>query len=103
MLREASLPLSIATILLLAVLLTLLGLVLAAVNLGLVPFSPSGLQGLQLVLFALQMMSLGDTPVGHFRRSWWLIAVGIAFVAAGGLLLHRPGGSDGPARRSSSA
>ena len=83
LLREASLPLSVATILLLAVLLTFLGLVLTAVNLGLIPFSANGLQGLQLVVFALQMMFLGETPVGAFKRSWWLIAVGIAFTATG--------------------
>jgi hypothetical protein len=83
LLREASLPLSIATILLLAVLLTLLGLVLVAVNLGLIPFSPNGLQGLQLVFFALQMMSVGDTPVGRFKRSWLIIAIGVAFVGVG--------------------
>lgn len=81
--REASLPLPVATIVLLAVLLTLLGLVLVLVNLGLLPFSPNGLQGLQLVLFALQMMSLGETPVGTFKRSWWMIAIGIAFAATG--------------------
>ena len=36
-----------------------------------------------MVVFALQMMFLGETPVGAFKRSWWLIAVGIAFTATG--------------------
>jgi hypothetical protein len=45
--------LSVATIVMIAVLLTLLGLVLIPVNLGLLPFSPDGLQGLLLLLFAV--------------------------------------------------
>ena len=89
--REASLPLSVATIVMIAVLLTLLGSVLIPVNLGLIPFSPDGLQGLLLVLFAVQMMALGETPIGHFKRSWPMIAIGIAFVAAGAFACIAPG------------
>jgi hypothetical protein len=91
LLGEAPLSLSLATLLLLAVLLTLLGLVLIPVNLGLLPFSPDGLQGLLLVVFAIQMMSVGETPVGRFRRSWTMVAVGVAFVGLGAFSCVVPG------------
>ena len=81
--REASLSLSLAALLLFAMLLTVLGLVLVPVNLGLLPFSPDGLQGLLLILFALQMMALGDTPVGRYRRSWPMAGLGLAFALPG--------------------
>jgi hypothetical protein len=91
LLREVSLSLFLATLVLLAVLLTFLGLVLIPVNLGLLQFSPDGLQGLLLVVFAIQIMSLGHTPVGGFRRSWTLVAFGILFVGLGAFSCLVPG------------
>lgn len=91
MFGEATLSLSLATLLLIGVMLTFLGLVLVPVNLGWIPFSPDGLQGLQLTLFAIQMMSLGDSPIGHYRRSWLMVAYGIAFVGLGAFSCIAPG------------
>ena len=61
---EASLPLSIALVIPVGVLLVLLGLLLFPVNQGLIPFSPDGQLGLLLVIMAIQMLALGETPVG---------------------------------------
>jgi len=80
---EASLPLSIALIIPVGVLLVLLGLLLFPVNQGLIPFSPDGQLGLLLVIMAIQMLALGETPVGQYRRSWLLIGIGIVFAALG--------------------
>ena len=80
---EASLPLSIALIIPVGVLLVILGLLLFPVNLGLIPFSPDGQLGLLLVIMAIQMLALGETPVGQYRRSWLLIGIGIVFAALG--------------------
>ena len=88
---EAALSLSLAILLLIGVMLTFLGLVLVSVNLGWIPFSPDGLQGLLLTLFAIQMMSLGNSPVGQYRRSWLMVAFGIAFVALGAFSCIAPG------------
>lgn len=88
---EAHLPHELATLILLAVLLTSLGLVLIPVNLGLTDFSPDGLQGLLLVVFAIQALSLGDTPVGRLRRSWGLAAFGLAFAGLGAFSCLVPG------------
>ncbi|HEY0196103.1 MAG TPA: hypothetical protein VGC02_00890, partial [Methanobacterium sp.] len=81
--KEASLHLSPAILLLLGVLLALLGVLLFPVNLGLMPFSPDGQLGLLLVIIAIQMMALGSTPVGQYKRSLLLIIIGIVFVSLG--------------------
>lgn len=83
MFQEASLPLSMAILILLGVLLTFLGLLLFPVNLGLLPFSPDGQLGLLLTVMAIQIMTLGDTPVGHFERSWSIMLLGLVFAALG--------------------
>jgi hypothetical protein len=82
-LSEAALPLSVAILLLLDVLLTLLGLLLFPVNLGLIAFSPDGQLGLLLTVMAIQIISLGDTPLGKFRRSSAITLVGLVFAALG--------------------
>lgn len=81
--REASLPLLPALLLLLAVLLTLLGMLLFPVNLGILLFSPDGQLGLLVVIMAVQMMAMGDTPVGQYKRSWLMILTGSGFAALG--------------------
>jgi uncharacterized membrane protein HdeD (DUF308 family) len=91
LLRDASLPLSIAVLILVGVLLTLLGFLLFPVNLGVIPFSPDGQLGLLLVITAVQMMALGDTPIGQYRRSWLLIMIGIVFAAMGIISCIVPG------------
>lgn len=81
--REASLPLSVALVIPVGVLLILLGLLLFPVNQGTLPFSPDGQLGLLLVIMAIQMLALGETPMGQYRRSWLLIVIGIVFAAMG--------------------
>ena len=81
--RDASLPLSLAVLILMAVLLTLLGFLLFPVTMGVLPFSPDGQFGLLLVIMAIQMMAVGDTPLGQYQRSWLMILIGIGFAALG--------------------
>jgi hypothetical protein len=81
--EEVSLSLAPAILLLLAVLLGLLGILLFPVSWGLLPFSPDGQLGLMLVLMAIQMLALGDTPVGRFQCSGWLVAAGLGFAGVG--------------------
>jgi uncharacterized membrane protein HdeD (DUF308 family) len=81
--RYASLPLSIAILILVGVLLTLLGLLLFPVSLGIIPFSPDGQLGLLMVVVAIQMLAIGETPMGQYKRSWLLIIIGIVFAAMG--------------------
>lgn len=80
---DGGLSMDNATLLLMAVFMVLLGLLLLPVNLGLLPFSGSAQLGLLMVLFAIQMLALGNTPIGVFRRSWLMILLGFLFAALG--------------------
>ena len=89
--REASLPLSPAILILLGFLNILLGLLLFPVSLGMLPFSPDGQLGLLLTIMAIQMMTLGDTPLGQYTRSWFMIIIGIVFAGLGVVSCIVPG------------
>lgn len=89
--RDASLPLSLAIVILVAVLLTVLGLLLLPVNLGIIPFSPDGQLGVLLVITAIQMMALGETPLGQYTRSWFMVILGIGFASMGVVSCIIPG------------
>ncbi len=70
-------------LLLMGCFMVLLGGLLIPVNLGLLPFSGSAQLGLLMVIFAIQMLASGSTPIGAFRRSRLIIAFGLAFAALG--------------------
>ncbi|MDN7024614.1 hypothetical protein FGU65_06885 [Methanoculleus sp. FWC-SCC1] len=89
--RDASVSLPVAIVLIVATLLVLLGLLLFPVNMGSIPFSPDGQLGLLMVIMAIQMMALGETPVGTYTRSWLLILVGTVFAALGVVSCIVPG------------
>ncbi|MBP2145440.1 hypothetical protein J2129_000894 [Methanofollis sp. W23] len=89
--RDVSLPLTIAILILVGTLLVLLGLLLFPVNLGVIPFSPDGQLGLLMVIMAIQMMALGETPMGQYTRSWFLMIVGVVFAAMGVVSCIVPG------------
>lgn len=81
--RNAPLPLTTALLIFLGVLLALLAVLLVPVNFGILPFSPDGQLGLLLVVMAIQILAMGETPLGSFRRSWFLVTIGLVFVAMG--------------------
>ena len=89
--REASLSLSPAILILLGILLTFLGLLLFPVSLGVLRFSPDGQLGLLLTIMAIQIMALGETPLGQFKRSLLMIIIGIVFAALGVVSCIVPG------------
>ena len=61
----------------------LLGILLIPVNLGQLPFSGSAQLGLLMVIFAIQMLASGSTPIGPFPRNWLMIIFGLLFAALG--------------------
>jgi hypothetical protein len=61
------------------------------INLGILPFSPDGQFGLLLVIMAIQVLAVGETPVGQFRRSWPVVLIGLAFVGLGVISCIVPG------------
>ena len=81
--QNASLPLSVAILILVGVLIVLLGFLLFPVNIGIIPFSPDGQLGLLLIIYSIQMMALGETPMGQYKRSWLMIVIGVVFAALG--------------------
>lgn len=89
--RDASVSLSVAIVLVVATLLVLLGLLLVPVNLGAIPFSPDGQLGLLMVIMAIQMMALGETPVGQYTRSGLMVLIGAVFAALGVVACIVPG------------
>lgn len=68
---------------LMGIFMLLLGILLIPVNLGLLPFSGSAQLGLLMVIFAVQMLASGNTPIGPFPRSWLTIIFGLLFAAIG--------------------
>jgi hypothetical protein len=70
-------------LLLMGFFMVLLGGLLIPVNLGLLPFSGSAQLGLLMVIFAVQMLASGSTPIGAFRRSRLMIVLGLVFAALG--------------------
>jgi hypothetical protein len=72
-----------AMLLLMGIFMLLLGVLLIPVTLGLLPFSASAQLGLLMVIFAVQMLAYGGTPIGPFPRSWLIIAFGFLFAAPG--------------------
>jgi hypothetical protein len=82
-LQNVSLPLSQAVVIMIGVLLLLLGCLLFPINQGTLPFSSDGELGLLMVIMALQMTTLGETPLGKFKRSVIIIIVGIVFATLG--------------------
>lgn len=81
--RDAPLPLTTALLVFLGVLLAFLAILLVPVNLGTLPFSPDGQLGLLLVIMAIQVLAMGETPVGQFRRSRLLVLIGLVFAGLG--------------------
>ena len=91
LLQEASISLSTAVLVMVGVLLTLLGVLLFPINLGVIPFSADGELGVLLVIMAIQMTALGETPMGGYKRSWLLVLIGILFTALGAFSCIVPG------------
>ena len=72
-----------AMLLLMGTFMLLLGILLIPVSLGLLPFSGSAQLGLLMVIFAVQMLASGSTPIGPYPRSWLMILFGLLFAALG--------------------
>ncbi|MGC9372888.1 MAG: hypothetical protein ACP5DY_06170 [Thermovirgaceae bacterium] len=72
-----------AMLLLTGVFMLILGVLLVPVTFGMLPFSGSAQLGLLMVLFSIQMLAFGSTPVGPFPRTWLVVLLGLLFAALG--------------------
>ena len=83
LLQKAELPLEVVILLIAGMTMLIAGALLFPVSAGLLPYHENGLYGLLLVMFALQIITLGKTPFGDMRRSKFLLAAGVAIASAG--------------------
>ncbi len=83
MFREADLPLEVVILLIAGMTMLITGILLFPVSAGSLPYFENGLYGLLLVMFSLQIITLGKTPFGDVRRSKPLIALGVVIAAVG--------------------
>ncbi|MBB5347939.1 hypothetical protein JWG42_09085 [Desulfoprunum benzoelyticum] len=83
LLAPADLSIDNILLLVLGLFILILGILLIPVNLGMLPFSGSAQLGLMMVIFSVQMIALGNTPIGPFRRSRLIVITGLVFAALG--------------------
>jgi hypothetical protein len=89
---QFGLSLDHAMLLLVGVFMILLGVLLIPVSLGLLPFSGSAQLGLLMIIFAIQMLASGNTPIGlSLPRSWLVVGFGVLFAALGIVACVIPG------------
>ncbi len=81
--EKGGLPFDKAMLMLTGVFMMLLGALLLPVNLGLLPFSGSAQLGLLMVIFSVQMLAAGNTPIGAFPRSRLVVYLGVLFAGLG--------------------
>ncbi len=81
--EKGGLPFDKAMLMLTGVFMMLLGALLLPVNLGLLPFSGSAQLGLLMVIFSVQMLAAGSTPIGALPRSWLMAYLGVLFAGLG--------------------
>jgi hypothetical protein len=93
--QSAEVGLSIEVVLLLVVGLFffLLGLLLIGAFAGVLPYSEDSTAGFILVLVSLHTVTMGKTPLGDFRRSWFVVIIGLILGALGTLSIFFPGGA----------
>jgi hypothetical protein len=83
LLKETDLPIEVVILMIAGMTLLITGVLLFPVSSGALPYYENGLYGLLLVMFALQIITMGKTPFGDMRRSKLLLAVGVAIAAVG--------------------
>lgn len=89
--RDAHIPTVVALNFMFGLILILVAILLIPANMSIFTFSFENMRGLLLVILALQMLALGSTPVGEFKRSWLLILIGLAFISMGIISCIVPG------------
>ena len=82
-LKESDLTLEVAILLLAGMAMLILGILLFPITAGSLPYNENGLFGLMLVVYALQIISMGKTPFGDIQRSRAVIIFGAVVASVG--------------------
>lgn len=87
-----NIPFDHCMLLVTGVFMILLGLLLIPVNLGWIAFAANAQLGLLMIIFAIQMIASGTTPIGPFpHRSWFMVGLGMLFAVLGVVSCVIPG------------
>ncbi len=68
-----------------SIFMVIIGIVLIPVNVGILPFSANAQLGVLMIIFSIQMLAFGNTPVGVFPRTWLVLAFGLIFALLGAI------------------
>lgn len=90
-LEEVNISLEVILLLAVGVIMLVLGAVLFPVSAGALPYYEDGLYGLLLIMFGLQIQTVGKTPVGFVKRSWPILVPGIIIAVIGFVTCFIPG------------
>lgn len=82
-LKEAVLPLEVIILFFAGLIALITGIVLFPVSRGALPYYENGVFGIFLVLFALQMLTLGKTPFGDVKMPKFSLSIGILMASIG--------------------
>lgn len=81
--KKSDITLEVVILLIAGMALLITGILLFLVSSGALPYYENGLYGLFLVMFALQIVTMGKTPFGEVHRSRFIIAAGAVIAAVG--------------------
>lgn len=68
-----------------SIFMVIIGIVLIPVNLGILPFSANAQLGILMIIFSIQMLTFGNTPIGIFPRTWLILGSGLLFAVLGAI------------------
>jgi len=88
---ETDLSLEVVILLVFGMFMLLFGFLLFKIHAGQLSYNPDSTYGLFLVIVSFQVITMGKTPFGDYRRSWALIIVGICTAVLGMFACFIPG------------
>ena len=89
--KTTDLSMEVVILLVLGIFMLLFGLLMFRIHSGDLPYNPDGTYGILLVILSLQIITMGKTPFGTFRRSWILVILGICMAITGTVACFVPG------------
>ncbi|MDO5843897.1 MAG: hypothetical protein Q4Q53_01960 [Methanocorpusculum sp.] len=89
--QSKSIGLNIISILIFAVYLIVLGVLLIYSGLSPIAITGSSQLGLMMVIFAIQTIAIGSTPIGPFKRTHLIVIIGIVLGVIGITAVFVPG------------
>lgn len=90
-LEETGISLEVTHFLAMGLIMLALSTVLSSVAAGALPYYEDGVYGLLLIMFGLQLQTIGKTPIGSVKRSWPGLISGVIITTIGFATCFIPG------------